>query len=241
MMKRIEAGAFKAVERLLETFAENGRLAFHDSTPFEWTREFERSYETIRAEAEALCRDRDAIPNVEEINHQQRSIVADRKWKTYFFHAFGSSVDRNLKACPGTAAALARVPNLSMAFFSILEPGTKLTPHRGIYKGVLRYHLGVKIPDTEARCGLTVDGEHRRWQNGKGFVFDDTFEHFAQNESNDYRVVLIVDFERAVPFWLRPFNRTVIAAIGRSRFVRDSLARANDRAGAPGGGGKSLY
>src|SRR5688500_5906080 len=99
MLKRMEAGAFRAVERLLERYAENGRMAFHDATRFDWTGEIERNYETIRAEAEALCRDRDAIPNVEEINHQQRSIVEDRKWKTYFLHAFGSSVDQNLKAC----------------------------------------------------------------------------------------------------------------------------------------------
>jgi aspartyl/asparaginyl beta-hydroxylase (cupin superfamily) len=240
MRKQIETAAFNYMERLLGRFATDGQRNFHDVARFPWIRELEQNYETIRQEVEALCRERDAIPYIEDINPQQRSIVADARWRTYFLHAFRHALDGNLRRCPGTAALLQRVPNLVMAFFSILEPGTTLKPHRGIYKGVLRYHLGIQIPVTKEKCGLTVAGDYMPWANGKSFVFDDTFEHFAQNESDCRRAVLIVDFEREVPFWLRGLNRAAISAIGRSDFVRNSFAAA-ERPGAAVSGGKSLY
>jgi len=216
MNRRVEAAAFNWVEHLVGTFATNGRSKFHDASSFPWTKLFEENYEAIRKEAEALCLERERIPYVEKINPQQRTIVEDGKWRTFFFHAFGHPVEENMKRCPGTASVLRRVPKLVMAFFSILEPGTTLKPHRGIYKGVLRYHLGVRIPVTTQRCGLSVAGDYKPWGNGQGFVFDDTFQHFAQNESDAPRVVLIVDFERDMPFWLQGLNRAVISAIAKS-------------------------
>lgn len=240
MNKHVETAAFNCVEHLVGTFARNGRSNFHEASSFPWTRLFEENYEAIRQEAETLCSERERIPYVEKINPQQRAIVADGKWKTFFFHAFGHALEENIKRCPATASLLRQVPKLVMAFFSILEPGTALKPHRGIYKGVLRYHFGVQIPKTSRRCGLTVAGDYRPWGNGQGFVFDDTFEHFAQNESSDTRVVLIVDFEREMPFWLRGLNRAVISAIGRSDFVQNSLGVARSGPVADSGG-KSIY
>jgi len=35
---------------------------------------------------------------------------------------------------------------MKTAFFSILAPGKHLPAHRGPYKGVMRYHLGLLIP-----------------------------------------------------------------------------------------------
>lgn len=240
MNKHVEVAAFNCVEHLVGTFSANGRSKFHEASSFPWTRLFEESYDAIRQEAEALCLERERIPYVETINPQQRAIVEDGKWKTFFFHAFGHALEENMKRCPATTAVLRQVPKLVMAFFSILEPGTVLKPHRGIYKGVLRYHLGVRIPVTSRRCGLSVAGDYRPWSNGRGFVFDDTFQHFAENESGDARVVLIVDFERELPFWLRPLNRAVITAIGRSDFVQNSLGVAN-RGPVADSGGKSIY
>jgi len=240
MRKQIESAAFSYMEHLLATFATDGRRKFHDVARFPWIRELEQNYDTIHQEVEALCAEPGAIPFVEDVHPHERSIVADAQWKTFFLHAFGNPLEENLKKCPGTAALLQRVPNIVLAFFSILQPGAKLKPHRGIYKGVLRYHLGIEIPMTKEKCGLSVAGNYMPWANGSSFVFDDTFEHFAQNESDNPRAILIIDFEREVPFWLRGLNRAVISSIGRSDFVQNSLA-AVDRRGVAASGPKSLY
>jgi aspartyl/asparaginyl beta-hydroxylase (cupin superfamily) len=42
---------------------------------------------------------------------------------------------------------------MKTAFFSILAPGKHLPAHRGPYKGVMRYHLGLLIPEPRRSAG----------------------------------------------------------------------------------------
>ena len=51
-------------------------------------------------------------------------------------------------------------------------------------------HLPLIIPPG---CGLRVGAEQREWHPGKAFVFDDTIEHEAWNDSDVPRAVLIFD------------------------------------------------
>ena len=73
---------------------------------------------------------------------------------------------------------------MKTAFFSILAPGKHLPPHRGPYKGVMRYHLGLLIPEPAEQCGIRVDTETRHWAEGESMIFDDTFEHEAWNDTD---------------------------------------------------------
>jgi aspartyl/asparaginyl beta-hydroxylase (cupin superfamily) len=46
-----------------------------------------------------------------------------------------------------------KTPGLKTAMFSIFEPGKRLPPHRGRYNGVLRLHLGLRVPEPRASPG----------------------------------------------------------------------------------------
>ena len=74
--------------------------------------------------------------------------------------------------------------------FSILEPRTRIPPHVGSNNCRLVVHLPLIIPPG---CGFRVGAETRDWEPGKAFVFDDTIEHEAWNDSDDWRAVLILD------------------------------------------------
>lgn len=55
----------------------------------------------------------------------------------------------------------------------------------------MRVHLGVVVPEG---CTLMVNGQEKRWEEGKVMVFDDTFRHEAWNPSFDQeRIVLMFD------------------------------------------------
>ena len=62
-------------------------------------------------------------------------ITSDNQWKTFVFMGYGLRSDRNLRRCPATARALADIPGLRTAFFSILEPGKRIPLHTGPYNG----------------------------------------------------------------------------------------------------------
>ena len=42
-------------------------------------------------------------------------------------------------------------------------------------------------------CGFRVGNETREWKAGEAWVFDDTIEHEAWNESDQLRVILMID------------------------------------------------
>jgi aspartyl/asparaginyl beta-hydroxylase (cupin superfamily) len=86
---------------------------------------------------------------------------------------------------------MAQQPNFSpTAMFSCLEAQTTIPPHCGETNTRLIVHLPLVVP---AGCGFRVGNETREWHEGKAFVFDDTLEHEARNDSDELRVVLIFD------------------------------------------------
>ena len=189
---------------------------------FPWAAELEANWKTIRRELEDVMTYRDDLPNFQDISTDQATITDDDRWKTFFFFGFGFKSEANCARCPETTRLIEQVPGMTTAFFSILAPHKRIPDHRGPWKGVIRYHLGLLIPEPRDACGISVGGEVAHWDEGRSLVFDDSYEHFAWNDTDGYRVVLFMDVIRP----LRPpgswLNALVIKAVAVSPFVRDA-------------------
>ena len=94
-----------------------------------------------------------------------------------------------------------------------------------MYSGVLRYHLGLIIPEPRTSCRIRVGSDVRTWEEGKSLIFDDSNPHEAWNDSDCYRVVLFVDFLRPLSFPASLLNRIIVWRISRSQFLTDGLRR----------------
>ena len=118
------------------------------------------------------------------------------RWNAYFLWQDGVRDDAHCARCPKTAALLQSLPLADIsgfaptAFFSVLAPHTRIPAHTGVTNVRLIAHLPLITPPD---CGFRVGNETRRWEQGKPFVFDDTIEHEAWNDSDRARVVLIFD------------------------------------------------
>ena len=109
------------------------------------------------------------------------------------------------------------------AMFSLLAPRTRIPPHTGVANTRLVCHLPLIVPaDCGFRCGETI----REWRVGEAFVFDDTIEHEAWNDSDQLRVVLIIDLW--APALGRRERDAVAAVIGASGA---SFRETDDRRG----------
>lgn len=114
--------------------------------------------------------------------------------------------------------ALIKHPSIHNAFFSILDANVNIEPHIGYYKGYLRYHLGVIIPEEDGKRPYIEVGKMRYyWKEGEGVLFDDMFYHHVKNPTNKMRVVLYIDLIR--PFYepINTINRFMI------RLIEDNL------------------
>ena len=198
---------------------------FLPTDTFGWIPELERDWKAIRAELDEVLSYRDELPNFQDISIDQASITDDDGWKTYFFFAYGYRSGPNCARCPRTAELLERIPGLTTAFFSILSPGKRIPEHRGPWRGVLRYHLALKVPEPASAAGISVGGETAHWEEGRSLLFDDGYEHHAWNDTDGVRVVLFADVVRPLRPPADQANRALIWAIGRSPFIQDSKHR----------------
>lgn len=203
------------------------RRRFLDPDEYEHLAPLTQSFATIRSELDSLlAEDAALIPGFADVDDGQTRLAGDGRWKTYVFKVFGQDVPENFSRCPRTAALIGGIPEISMAMFSILEPGKRLPPHFGAFRGVLRYHLPLRIPGERA-CGIRVGGETRFMEEGEPLLFDDVYLHTAWNESDADRVVLFIDVERRMPYgWLTRVNRWLIAFLARTQRVQTAARNA---------------
>lgn len=222
---RVGDRILRVINRLIARASVLPEQPFYDPSGFPWIRELEANWAVIRRELDALLAYQEALPNFQDISTDQLSLTDDDRWKTYFFYGYGFRSDPNCARCPETTRLIEAIPGMETAMFSILAPGKHIPPHFGPYKGVLRYHLGLLVPEPEDHLGITVAGQVAHWSEGKSLVFDDTFEHSVWNDTDGTRVVLFVDVVRELRGPMKAFNRFMIKAIGYSPFIQDAKRR----------------
>lgn len=210
----------REMEYLNRRHSLHGDHAFFDTKDFPWTRQVEAHTAAIQQELDGLLPQIQQLPNFQDISPDQAMLTTDAGWKTFFFAGYGVESRKNRERCPRTAEALDLIPGMTTAYFSILAPGKVLPIHRGPYNGVLRYHLGLRIPARDETCAIEVDGKQRNWTEGGSLVFDDTYQHEAWNLTPYWRIVLFVDFLRPLPPVPRMLNNAMMAIIRRTPFVR---------------------
>jgi beta-hydroxylase len=216
---RFAAWVLPYAEHLNRIFSKVPNVAVFDTAAFPWVDGVEREWQTIRAELESVLTRKDELPGLQEIFPDAASVTRERDWKTFVLTGMGVT-SQNVRACPQTWRVLQGIPGLSMAMFSIFEPGKRLPPHRGPYNGVLRFHLGLIVPagDVAIRVGSQVC----RWAEGSALIFDDSYEHEAWNLSDGLRVVLFVDFVRPLRFPVNLLNAFLLKLASIAVFVREA-------------------
>jgi ornithine lipid ester-linked acyl 2-hydroxylase len=210
------------IERFIGRRSLVGEATFFANDRFEWIAQIEAGWETIRRELMRVLEDREALPNFQDISKDQVEITDDDRWKTLFLYGYGFEAKLGVELCPQTAALMREIPGMTTAMFSILSPRKHILDHRGPYKGVLRYHLGLIVPKDAEACRIRVGEDIRHWEEGKSMVFDDTYNHEVWNDTDETRVVLFVDVLRPLPAPWDQLNRAIVKIIGYSPFVLDA-------------------
>lgn len=126
------------------------------------------------------------------------STMVEKKntWKTISLNAWSVEVYENHKYFPKTLAIIKSLPGVVSSSFSMLTPHAKILPHCGDTNGIFRCHLGLSVPATLPACGFRVGNEWKSWEEGKLLLFIDANNHEAINNSNENRLIMIIDIIR---------------------------------------------
>lgn len=164
------------------------------------------NWQTIRDEALAL-------DNLEKIKAAEKNDDAGfnsffkKGWKRFYLKWYEAKHPSAIQFCPKTVALLAQVPEVKAAMFTELPPGAKLNEHRDPYAGSLRFHMGLSTPNDD-NCFINVNQQTYSWRDGEGVVFDETYLHWAINNTDKTRIILMCDIERPMKYrWTAAVNR----------------------------------
>ena len=177
---------------------------FYDRSLFPWLATVEQATEAIRNElVNLLVEPKLFAPYVQGDDSRpvtrQSELLNNPNWSACYLWKNGQAVLPVAARCPQTLKALAGVPlayvpdRSPSILFSVLQPGAHIPPHNGLVNTRLICHLPLIVPE---RCGFRVGNEIRAWEAGRAWIFDDTIEHEAWNESDRTRVVLLFDVWR---------------------------------------------
>jgi beta-hydroxylase len=126
------------------------------------------------------------------------------EWLNYGLLYFGEEFTENIKMCPKTFELVNKIKShINICGFSWMFGGCLLQPHTditGLSSGTLAMHLGLSVPKPDNTCRLIIKNENDEYmymneENGKMFIFDATWEHYAYNLTNEDRLILYVDFK----------------------------------------------
>jgi beta-hydroxylase len=163
------------------------------STDLDWAKKLRNSTGVILKEYKQYS---GKLKRFKEIDEYQTIIdTGSIPWDILMLRVYNKDTNKIIHF-PKTFQLIKDIPGCSLAMFSVLPPGKKLDPHYGVYKGILRYHLGLIIPKNKEDCTIMVNGKKKYWERGKDLMFDDTFIHSVNNNTDETRVILFLDIQK---------------------------------------------
>ena len=186
------------------------------STVIPWERLLNSNFEAILSEADTVLKQFDMLP----VFGKTVKVGAGRgpntkiDWRIYPFIIMQRKV-KGVIPTPVINDVLSQIPYKVNVLLSILPPGTTIKPHKGTSRAVIRCHLGLRIPQQSDKCFFVVDGYKYVWKANEALLFDDTYEHYAVNDTDEYRSLLIIDTVRPdLPFFGRWLAYVVTYILG---------------------------
>jgi aspartate beta-hydroxylase len=162
------------------------------------------------------------LPEQEEISHKDK-----RDWRMFVLKAYGVPIHENLVQCPELARLVMTIPDVLSATLSFLAPQKHIPRHRGPFRGVIRFHLGLSVPASPAGrpyTRLLIDDQEHLVGNGDSLLWDDTYPHEVWNSCDEMRIALLLDIRRRhMPFDMTVLSRLLISMIGFSLRMRTSM------------------
>lgn len=208
------------LNRILVPYSKVGNAPLSRSELFPWIADLATKVPLIRAEADAIMRHHKAIPPFRDFAPGHERIVGEDDWRSFFFWGYGYPVPENLARCPETAAAVAQIPGLVSAIYSVLPPGAHIRRHKGVNKSIMTMHMGLRVPRDAENCWIEAGDMRSTWQEGKAFVLDDTYPHEVWNKTDETRVILLVQFRRPMRWPGSLIGRGIIWVMRHTSFVQ---------------------
>ena len=180
-----------------------------DAKDFLEMEKLRENWQTIRDEARQLY-EGGHIQISKSYNDLAFNTFFKRGWKRFYLKWYGDIFPSARDLCPRTVELVRSIPSINAALFTLMPGKSKLGEHRDPFAGSVRYHLGLMTPNSDA-CRIYIDGTPYSWRDGEAILFDETYIHSVDNDTEQDRIILFCDVTRPLRTPIaRAINRFVI-------------------------------
>lgn len=166
--------------------------SFYDVETLPGTRILRENYAAIRREVEDFYATRG-----EEIEANFTPYAyAEKGWRTVNLYSYFLRYHENCAKFPVIDSVVRQIPGMCLAQVAVLEPHTRIKAHFGDTNVLVRSHLGLVVPGTLPEIGIQVGRERQCWKEGDVLAIQIARRHYAWNQTDRHRIVLVVDVFR---------------------------------------------
>jgi hypothetical protein len=144
--------------------------------------------ELLEIPKHTMPRMKDALPN-------QNYIGSELGWRLVPLKTIGVLHKEYAHLAPTLMKIIETMPEVCTVFYSRLEGGSYIPPHVGYLKNIVRYHLGISVPEPNC-CSIKVHNETLHWNTGSAIAFDDMYMHSVRHTGKEPRCILWLDVLR---------------------------------------------
>jgi aspartate beta-hydroxylase len=187
----------------------SNRVAYQDPLISKVVAHLESHVDSIRSEYHRVATGRKSDYQTDTEHTLHKGI-----WDWHSYMTKGNISDSFLRHFPDTSKVLQELRDeghlfegtpFGYSFFSTLHGKSRIDPHTAPMNLRVRIHLPLIVPTSttstttddgetkEVECGIRVGPVTKRWTEGKAMVLDDSFQHEVWNDTDEQRVVLLVD------------------------------------------------
>jgi len=183
---------------------------------FPGANQFTGNWQAVREEALQLIDSIESVPRFHELMPEQYQLSShgNKEWRMFVVRAYGLDIRENIARVPTLARLLREDASIKSASISFLSPGKQVPTHTGPFRGITRFYMGLQVPlaeDGKAGVALTIADKTYRLGNGDALLWDDTYPHSVANNTDQWRIALLLDVYRAgMPGPLRAFTNSII-------------------------------
>ncbi|MCX7115585.1 MAG: aspartyl/asparaginyl beta-hydroxylase domain-containing protein [Gammaproteobacteria bacterium] len=179
----------------------------------------EKHHAQIREEVLTFIRTQNKTREFGEVETYSKHISSP-EWQCFFIKCYGKKTTELAgRYLPLTSSLIQEKKQIRLAMLSVLKPHAKIPAHWGPSKACYRYHLTLSC-DASEKAFINVDGTPYHWKEGEGVLFDDTYSHFVENDTDSLRIVLFCDVDRQLKFPFNVFNTLLLNLVGRHQHLR---------------------
>jgi len=130
---------------------------------------------------------------------------SEKGWRTVNLYSYFLRYEENCRKFPVIDSVVRQIPGMCLAQVAVLEPRTRIKAHFGDTNVIVRSHLGLIVPGDLPDIGIRVGREQKCWQEGDVLALQIAHRHYAWNQTDHHRIVLVVDTFRP-EYWERRYE-----------------------------------